>query len=67
MPAEMLRSWLPRFPTLTRSEPLEFAAAISVDHNDLPHLKAWGGATETKQRLDRFKKPFAQDALAILL
>ena len=46
---------------------LEFAAVISIDHNDLPHLKAWGGGTETKQRLERFKKPLAQDPLAILV
>jgi len=46
---------------------LEFAAVISVDHNDLPHLKAWGGVSETKQRIERFKKPLSQDALAILV
>jgi type I restriction enzyme R subunit len=45
---------------------LEFAAAISVDHNDLPHLKAWGGAAETEQRIERFKRPLSQDPLAIL-
>jgi type I restriction enzyme, R subunit len=46
---------------------LEFAAVISVDHNDLPHLKAWGGATETKQRIERFKRPLSQDPLAMLV
>jgi type I restriction enzyme, R subunit len=46
---------------------LEFSAVISVDHNDLPHLKAWGGVTETKQRIERFKKPLSQDPLAILV
>ena len=54
-------------PYLGEIKRLEFAAVISIDHNDLPHLKAWGGATETKQRLERFKKPLAQDALAILV
>ena len=46
---------------------LEFAAVISIDHNDLPRLKVWGGATETKQRIKRFKKPVSQDPLAILV
>ena len=46
---------------------LEFAAVISVDHNDLPHLKAWGGVAETKQRIERFKRPLSQDPLAILV
>ena len=46
---------------------LDFSAVISVDHNDLPHLKAWGGVTETKQRIERFKKPLSQDPLAILV
>lgn len=54
-------------PYLDTIKALEFAAVISVDHNDLPHLKAWGGATETKQRIGRFKKPLSQDALAILV
>lgn len=54
-------------PYLDTIKGLEFAAVISVDHNDLPHLKAWGGAAETKQRIERFKKPLSQDALAILV
>jgi type I restriction enzyme R subunit len=54
-------------PHLNVIKRLEFAAVISVDHNDLPHLKAWGGATETKQRIERFKKPLSQDALAVLV
>ncbi len=54
-------------PYLDEIKRLEIAAVISIDHNDLPHLKAWGGVTETKQRLERFKKPLAQDALAILV
>jgi type I restriction enzyme R subunit len=54
-------------PYLDGIKALEFAAVISVDHNDLPHLKVWGGATETKQRIKRFKKPLSQDALAILV
>lgn len=54
-------------PHLDLVKRLEFAAVISVDHNDLPHLKAWGGATETKERIARFKKPLAQDPLAILV
>ncbi|WPL17937.1 Type-1 restriction enzyme R protein [Thiorhodovibrio winogradskyi] len=45
----------------------EFAAVISVEHNDLPHLKAWGEPSTTKQRIARFKKPLAQDPLAILV
>ncbi|WP_145963342.1 hypothetical protein [Paracoccus mutanolyticus] len=36
-----------------------WSAVISVDHNDLPHLKAWGGVSETKQRIERFKKPLS--------
>jgi type I restriction enzyme, R subunit len=55
------------FPHLDALKRLEFAAVISIDHNDLPHLKAWGGATETKQRIERFKKPLSQDPLAILV
>ena len=54
-------------PYIDAIKALEFAAVISVDHNDLPHLKAWGGAAETKQRIERFKKPLSQDALAILV
>ncbi|CDZ54493.1 type I restriction endonuclease subunit R [Neorhizobium galegae] len=54
-------------PYLDAIKALEFAAVISVDHNDLPHLKAWGGMAETKQRIERFKKPLSQDALAILV
>lgn len=54
-------------PYLDVIKQLEFAAVISIDHNDLPHLKAWGGVTETKQRLERFKKPLAQEPLAILV
>src|SRR3546814_9922609 len=54
------------YTTLFRAT-LEFAAVISVDHNDLPHLKAWGGATETKQRIERFKRPLSQDPLAMLV
>lgn len=54
-------------PYLGTIKALEFAAVISVDHNDLPHLKAWGGATETKQRIERFKKPLSRDGLAILV
>ncbi|RWA68017.1 type I restriction endonuclease [Mesorhizobium sp.] len=54
-------------PYLDAIKGLKFAAVISVDHNDLPHLKAWGGAAETKQRIERFKKPLSQDALAILV
>lgn len=54
-------------PYLGAIKALEFAAVISVDHNDLPHLKAWGGVSETKQRIERFKKPLSQDALAILM
>lgn len=54
-------------PYLDKIKALEFAAVISVDHNDLPHLKAWGGATETKQRIERFKKPLSRDGLAILV
>lgn len=54
-------------PYLDAIKGLEFAAVISVDHNDLPHLKAWGGAAETTQRIERFKKPLSQDALAILV
>ena len=46
---------------------LEFAAVISVDHNDLPTLKVWGGATETKHRIKRFKRPLSHDPLAILV
>ena len=46
---------------------LEFAAVISIDHNDLPHLKAWGGAQETDRRIERFKRPLSQDSLAILV
>lgn len=53
-------------PHLDTIRALEFAAAISIDHNDLPHLKAWGGAFETKQRIERFKRPLLQDPLAIL-
>jgi type I restriction enzyme, R subunit len=33
----------------------------------LPHLKAWGDQTATKQRIERFKRPLSQDALAILV
>lgn len=54
-------------PHLDLVKRLEFAAVISVDHNDLPDLKVWGGATETKERIARFKKPLAQDPLAILV
>lgn len=54
-------------PYLDTIKALEFAAVISVDHNDLPHLKVWGGVSETKQRVERFKKPLSQDALAILV
>jgi type I restriction enzyme R subunit len=54
-------------PYLDTIRALEFAAVISVDHNDLPHLKAWGGATETKQRIERFKRPPSQDPLAMLV
>lgn len=54
-------------PHLEAIRGLEFAAVISVDHNDLPHLKAWGGATETKQRIERFKRPLSQDPLAMLV
>jgi type I restriction enzyme R subunit len=54
-------------PYLGAIKRLEFAAVISIDHNDLLHLKAWGGVTETKQRLQRFKKPLAQDPLTILV
>ena len=55
------------FPHLDTIKALEFAAVISVDHNDLPRLKAWGGTTETKQRIERFKRPLSQDPLAILV
>ncbi|MEI9409333.1 type I restriction endonuclease subunit R [Mesorhizobium salmacidum] len=54
-------------PYLDTIKTLEFAAVISVDHNDLPYLKAWGGVAETKQRIGRFKKPLSRDALAILV
>ncbi len=54
-------------PYLDTIKALEFAAVISVDHNDLPRLKAWGGVAETKQRIERFKKPLSKDALAILV
>jgi type I restriction enzyme R subunit len=54
-------------PYLDTIRSLEFAAVISVDHNDLPPLKAWGGATETKQRIERFKRPLSQDPLAMLV
>ena len=54
-------------PHLAMIRKLEFAAVISVDHNALPHLKIWGGATETKQRIERFKKPVSQDPLAVLV
>ncbi|MDP9412727.1 MAG: type I restriction endonuclease [Pseudomonadota bacterium] len=55
------------FPHLETIKGLEFAAVISVDHNDLPHLKAWGGASESRQRIERFKKPLSADKLAILV
>jgi type I restriction enzyme, R subunit len=54
-------------PYLDLIKRLEFAAVISIDHNDLPHLKAWGGAAETEQRIERFKKPLSKDPLAILV
>ncbi len=54
-------------PHLDAIRALEFAAVISVDHNDLPHLKAWGGVADTKLRLERFKMPLSQDPLAILV
>ena len=54
-------------PHLDTIRALEFAAVISIDHNDLPHLKAWGGETETNQRIERFKKPLSRDPLAILV
>lgn len=54
-------------PHLSTIRTLEFAAVISVDHNDYPHLKAWGGSTETKQRVKRFKKPLSRDPLAMLV
>lgn len=54
-------------PHLDTIRSLDFAAIISVDHNDLPHLKEWGGATETKQRIERFKKPLSHDPLAVLV
>ena len=55
------------FPFLDILKRLEFAAVISIDHNDLPHLKAWGGVAETKHRIERFKKPLSMDPLAILV
>jgi len=54
-------------PHLNTIQTLEFAAVISVDHNDYPHLKAWGGAVETKRRIERFKRPLSKDPLAILV
>ena len=54
------------FPYLSTIKRLEFAAAISTEHNDLPHLKAWGDPTATKQRIERFKRPLSQDSLAII-
>ena len=54
-------------PHLERIRQLDFAAVISIDHNDLPHLKAWGGASETTDRIARFKKPLEQEPLAILV
>ena len=54
-------------PHLDIIKALEFAAVISIDNNDLPHLKAWGGTTETKQRIERFKRPLSRDPLAILV
>jgi len=55
---------LPLLETIRR---LEFAAVISIDHNDLPHLKKWGGVAETRQRIERFRRPLDQDPLAILV
>lgn len=54
-------------PYLDTIKALEFAAVISSDHNDLPDMKAWSGVAETKQRIERFKKPLSQDRLAILV
>ncbi|MBB4316256.1 type I restriction enzyme subunit R domain-containing protein [Roseospira marina] len=54
-------------PYLETIRALEFAAVISVTHNDLPYLKAWGGEADTKQRIERFKKPLSHDPLAVLV
>lgn len=54
-------------PHLDAIRRLEFAAIISIDHNDLPHLKVWGGVAETKLHIERFKKPLSTDPLAILV
>ncbi|MEG4629368.1 HsdR family type I site-specific deoxyribonuclease [Microcoleus sp. AR_TQ3_B6] len=46
---------------------LEFAAVISADKNDLPNWKEWTGKSQQDANIEKFKKPLAQDSLAILI
>jgi type I restriction enzyme R subunit len=45
---------------------LEFAAIISGNHNDPPSWRAWSEAGHVDALIERFKKPLAQDGLAVL-
>lgn len=46
---------------------LDFAAVISAEQNDLPALTAWSGVSDTKTRVERFKRPLNVDPLAFLI
>jgi type I restriction enzyme R subunit len=45
---------------------LEFATVISSDKNDDPSWKKWTDKSQQETHIERFKKPFEQDSLAIL-
>lgn len=55
---------LPHLETIRR---LEFAAVISSDKNDLPNWKKWTDKSQQEVNIEKFKKPFAEDSLAILI
>ncbi len=40
---------------------MEFAAAISTDHNDPPEWREWSDASKIDTRIERFKKPLPTD------
>ena len=45
---------------------LEFAAVISHGHNDEPFHDEWSGKAKADARVERFKRPLAEDKLAFL-
>src|SRR5439155_2166708 len=54
------------YPHLATIRKLEFAAVISHDSDDPPSWEEWTEKARRDHRIERFKKPLAEDPLAFL-